>query len=272
MGRVVAIVAVVVVLVIGLAWAFQRRLVYFPASAPVPPAGTVLPGAVDVSFRTDDGLALRAWLVTPRGPDRGTAVLVAPGNAGDRSVRVPFAAALAGRGLTVLLLDYRGYGGNPGGPSEEGLARDAVAARRFLVEERGFQPDRLLYYGESLGCAVVTHLATRHPPAGLVLRSPFTDLASVGRAHYPFLPVRALLRDRYPVADEIATVQVPVTVVYGGADSVVPPAQSRRVAAAAPALHALVEVPGADHNDRALLDGPALIDAVTALATRSVPG
>jgi pimeloyl-ACP methyl ester carboxylesterase len=126
----------------------------------------------------------------------------------------------------------------------------------------------LLYLGESLGAAVVTELATEHPPAALVLRSPFVDLAAVGAEHYPFLPVRALLRDRYPVAERVATIRVPTTVVLGDADSIVPPAQSRAVAAAAAGLHRLVEVPGADHNDRVLLDGDALVDAVVELAGR----
>jgi len=140
------------------------------------------------------------------------------------------------------------------------------AARSFLLDEAGVPPGRLLYFGESLGAAVVTELATVYPPAGLVLRSPFVDLAAVAGVHYPFLPVRALLRDRYPVADGIARVPVPTTVVYGTADSIVPPEQSRVVAEAAPELHRLVAVRGADHNDRALLDGPEVIGAVTELA------
>ena len=90
-------------------------------------------------------------------------------------------------GFGVLLFDYRGYGGNPGSPTESGLALDVRAAFRFLVEEAGVPPQRLLYYGESLGAAVVTELATEHPPAGLLLRSPFVDLAAVGQVHYPFL-------------------------------------------------------------------------------------
>jgi uncharacterized protein len=122
------------------------------------------------------------------------------------------ARALAGAGLAVLLFDYRGYGGNPGRPSEQGLARDVRAAHRFLIDEAEVAPTRLLYFGESLGAAVVSELASEHPPAGLVLRSPFVDLASVGRVHYPFLPVRTLLRDRYPLADQLAGVKVPTTV------------------------------------------------------------
>jgi hypothetical protein len=259
--------AVVLAVLTGLLWGLQRRLVYFPDAGPVPAAGEVLPGARDVVLQTSDGLRLGAWFLPGRDAE-APAVLVANGNGGHRGLRAPLAAALAGRGLAVLLFDYRGYGGNPGSPSEEGLARDVRAARAHLLEEAGVPPDRLLYLGESLGAAVVTELATEHPPAALVLRSPFVDLAAVGAAHYPFLPVRALLRDRYPVAERVAAIRVPTTVVLGGADSIVPPAQSRAVAAAAAGLHRLVEVPGADHNDRVLLDGDALVDAVVELAGR----
>jgi pimeloyl-ACP methyl ester carboxylesterase len=95
---------------------------------------------------------------------------------------------------------------------------------------------------------------------------PFVDLAAVGSAHHPFLPVRSLLRDRYPVAQQVAEVAVPTTVVHGSSDTVVPPAQSRQVAAAAAQLHRLVEVPGADHDDGLLLDGDLLVRAVVELA------
>lgn len=249
-------------------WALQRHLIYFPATGPVPPAAAVLPGARDVVLETSDGLRLGGWYVPARPPGRGFAVLVANGNAGDRSLRAPLAAALSRRGLSVLLFDYRGYAGNPGSPSEEGLARDVRAARVYLVDDVGVRPDRIVYFGESLGAAVVTELAVEHPPAGLVLRSPFTDLAAVGQEHYPFLPVRLLLRDRYPVRAQVAQVRAPVSVVYGGADSVVPPQQSVAVAEAAVRLHRLVAVDGADHNDPAFADGPILVDVIADVADR----
>ncbi|MGI5127717.1 alpha/beta hydrolase [Pseudonocardia sp. CA-107938] len=259
------VVAVLAAGLIGL-WAGQRALIYFPQTgSPIRPADDVLPGARDVTLRTADGLDLGAWFL----PAGVTTVLVANGNAGDRSVRAPLAAALAARGLSVLLFDYRGYGGNPGTPTEEGLALDVRAAHRYLVDDLGVPPGRILYYGESLGAAVVTELATEHPPAGLLLRSPFTELADVGRAHYPFLPVGALLRERYPLAEGLRRISVPTTVVYGSADRMVPPALSRAVAAAAAGPVEVVEVPGADHNDLALLRGPELIGAVGALAERA---
>jgi uncharacterized protein len=244
----------------------QRRLVYFPSRLPVPPAGEMIAGARDVALRTDDGLELGGWLVTPSRGALGVAVLVANGNAGDRSMRAPLAAALAREGLTTLLFDYRGYGGNPGAPTEPGLALDARAARRALVEHSRLPSRRLVYFGESLGTAVVAELATHQRPAGLVLRSPFVDLASVGRAHYPFLPVGRLLLDRYPLAAHLAEVDVPTTVVYGTGDSIIPPEQSLAVARAARGPTRIVTVHGADHNDPALVDGPQVIGAVLEMA------
>jgi pimeloyl-ACP methyl ester carboxylesterase len=265
--RVALVVLVVLALVVTVAWLLQRRLIFFPDRSAPPHASQVIAGAQDVTLRTVDGMALGAWLIRPPPgtPDRRLAALVAPGNAGNRLGRAPLGSALAGLGLTVLLVDYRGYGGNPGSPSEEGLARDIDAARTYLVDQAGIPGDRLLYYGESLGAAVVTALAIRHPPAGLVLRSPFIDLPAAGQEHYPFLPVRLLARDRFPVRDLIAQVTAPTLIVYGTADSVVPPAQSVAVADSAAGPSRVVAVEGADHNDASLLHGRELVDAVADL-------
>ncbi|HKS49096.1 MAG TPA: alpha/beta fold hydrolase [Amycolatopsis sp.] len=264
-GRVLiglAVAVTIVAVVLGTVFALQRKLIYLPSGGPVPNAADVLPGGRDVTLVTGAGLRLTAWYF-PAAAARAT-VLVAPGNAGNRSLRVPLARALRERGLSVLLLDYRGYGGNYGKPTESGLARDVRAAREFLVRDQGVPPERLVYFGESLGSAVVAELAAEHPPAGLVLRSPFVDLASVGQRHYPFLPVRLLLLDKFPAAAHLRRVRAPVTVVYGTSDSIVPPAQSRAVAEAAGGR--TVEVPGAGHNDPALLDGPLLVDAIAEAA------
>jgi len=192
-------------------------------------------------------------------------VIVAPGNAGNRSHRVPLANALTEAGFDVLLVDYRGYGGNPGSPSESGLALDIRAAYGAVLDS-GVPAERILLFGESLGGAVVTALATEVPAAGLVLRSPFVDLASVASDAYPFLPVRWLLQDELAVLDPIRDVRIPVAVVYGTADSIVDPAQSLRVAEAAPNAVAELAVEGADHNDSALGYGPQVVAAVRAVA------
>jgi uncharacterized protein len=198
--RTAGIVLLLFAVLVGLLWAFQRRLIYLPDSGPTATAGSVLPGAREVALETGDGLRLAAWYLPGSAPD-AAGVLVANGNGGHRGLRAPLARALG--------------------------------------------------------------------DAGLVLRSPFVDLASVGAVHYPFLPVRAVLRDRYPVAEHVARVQVPTTVVYGSGDSIVPPDQSRAVADASAGLHRLVEVPGADHNDPVLLDGNAVVAAVVELAERA---
>lgn len=260
----VAMIAVVVVLL--LLWTFQRNLIYFPDTSAVPPASEVIPEALDVTLKTADGLSLGAWFAPPsRAADTGMAVLVAPGNAGNREGRSEFAELLSANGFAVLLMDYRGYGGNPGRPSEAGLALDADAAVAALTE-LGYPPDRTIYFGESLGTGVVSALQERQPPAGVVLRSPFTQLADVGSYHYPWLPVRALLRNRFPVLDLMSRSEVPATVIYGDADSVVPPELSRRVADGAASLNEVVVLPGANHNDPVMF-GDQVVEAVTQLAS-----
>jgi pimeloyl-ACP methyl ester carboxylesterase len=258
----------VVLLLVGMGamvWSLQRQLIYFPDSTPVPAAADVIAGARDVTLHTADGLELGAWFVPAAGPaDTGMVVLVAPGNGGNRAGRAGLAEELSRRGLAVLLMDYRGYGGNPGAPSEDGLADDADAAVTALTN-LGYPAQRTLYFGESLGCGVVAALQARHPPAGIVLRSPFTDLADVAAHHYPWLPVRTLLRDRFPVLEHLATSDVPVTVIYGDRDSVVPTVLSARVADHAPALAERVVLTDADHNDPVMF-GPRVAAAVARLA------
>lgn len=262
--------AVIVVLVasgvLGLLWTQQRRLVYFPSPGPVPSVavlGAVAPDARDVVIRTADGLELGAWFFPGATP--GPAVLVCNGNGGDRSMRAALALALRAMGPSVLLFDYRGYGGNPGRPTEDGLAADARAARAWLAEQPQVDARRIAYFGESLGAAVALGLAAEQPPAALILRSPFTSLADAGAVHYPWLPVRWLLIDRYPSADRIGALRAPLLVIAGDRDDIVPADLSRRLYEAAPEPKTWLTVPGAGHNDVALLDGPLMLAAIQRL-------
>jgi fermentation-respiration switch protein FrsA (DUF1100 family) len=258
MKRILVVLAVVVVGFVGLLWLFQRSLIYLPTAE----LGPVPPGIQEATFTTSDGLELGGWFFPAGGTD-GRAVLVSSGNAGNRSHRVRLAEALRERGWAVLLYDYRGYGGNPGRPSERGLARDARAAVSWLADHDDVDAARIAYFGESLGAAVAVDLATERPPVALVLRSPFTSLVDVGRVHYPFLPVGLLLRDRFPLVDQLRAYDGPVLVISGEADTIIPPAQSAAVAAAAHRSRHVV-IAGADHNDPALLDGEELVEAVVA--------
>jgi hypothetical protein len=255
---------------VGVLDALQRQLIYFPDSARVPPAGDVIEGACDVTLQTSDGLALGAYLVPAAGDaDLRMAVLLAPGNGGNRSARAGLASELSRRGLAVLVMDYRGYGGNPGSPSEDGLGRDAEAAA-LALDRLGYPPTRTIYFGESLGTGVVAALQARRTPAGLVLRSPFTELADVGTHHYPWLPVRLLLKDRFPVSPLLRSSQVPVTVIYGDRDSIVPSRLSAQVADEVRILAERVVFRGADHNDEVMF-GPRVAAAVAHLATAVAP-
>lgn len=224
----------------------------------MPPASAVLPGARDVVIETADGLALGAWFL----PGRGPAVLILGGNAGDRSMRAPLAAGLHRMGLAVLLIDYRGYGGNPGKPTEDGLAADARAAHDWLSAQPDVDAQRIAYFGESLGAAVAVGLAVERPPGALILRSPFTSLADVAGVHYPWLPVRRLLMDRFPSIDRIGALDAPLLVVAGEADDIVPFSLSRRLYEAAPQPRQFLSIPGAGHNDRVFLDGPQMLSTI----------
>jgi hypothetical protein len=215
-----------------------------------------------VTFETGDGLRLSGWFFAAPGASPRVTVLVFNGNAGHRAHRSPLAAALHRHGLQVLLVDYRGYGGNPGTPSENGLAADSQAARAYLAGRPDVDRSRIVYFGESLGTAVAVALAVEHPPAALVLRSPFTSMIDLGRHHYPFLPVRLLLRDRFAAIDRIQHVRVPLLVIAGGQDRIVPIDNSRRLYDAAVAPKTLVVLPDADHNDFELLAGVEMIQAI----------
>lgn len=261
MRRAAVVVVIVTVMVasglLALVWSQQRRLIYFPSPGPVPPAASVLPNGRDVTLRSDD-IDLGAWYFPVAGSD--TAVLVCNGNGGDRSMRAELAAALNAMGLSVLLFDYRGYGGNPGTPTEEGLAADARAAQAWLAGQPNLA--KVIYFGESLGGAVAVGLAVERPPAALVLRSPFSSLPDVASVHYPWLPVRRLLIDRYPSVDRIASVRAPLLVIAGDRDDIVPSTLSRRLYDAGNEPKRWLEVPGVGHNDPALLDGPQMLAAI----------
>ena len=259
------LVSIVLGVVAGLAliWLGQRRLIYLPFGN-VPPLTSVgLPRAEDVSFTTDDGETLHGWFVPAASTPARFTVIVFNGNAGNRSFRARLAASFARLGMSTLLFDYRGYGGNAGRPTEDGLTRDARAARAYLTRRADVDTSRLIFFGESLGAAVALRLATESPPFALVLRSPFASLTEVGRHHYPFLPVRWMLRDRYPSIDLAETLSCPTLVIAGDRDSIIPVEHSRQLYEAIKTEKKLVVIPGADHNDEALLDSPELLQAVS---------
>lgn len=258
--KLLIVLAVTVLGLLALIWVFQRRLIYFPTQHVINPS-LELPRVEEVELSTDDGLVLTAWFVAPEHPSSGMVILF-NGNAGNRSDRIPLARELTEEGYGALLVDYRGYGNNTGSPSESGLAADARAAFAFLKTRDDVDPARLAYFGESLGAAVALGLAVEHPPAALLLRSPFTSLADVGSTHYPWLPVSFLLWDQYPNTDRIEKLETPVMVIAGSADRIVPPQQSIELYEAASQPKQLVVIEQAGHNDFELLAGEKMIGEI----------
>jgi fermentation-respiration switch protein FrsA (DUF1100 family) len=248
--------------IVAMMWGgLQRRLMYFPFGSVPAPEQVGLAGAEHVVVETDDGLRLAAWFVRAAPPSSGTTVLVFNGNGGNRGMRAPLAAALADRHIASLLLDYRGYGGNLGTPSEAGLTRDARAARRYVTTRSDVDPERVAYFGESLGSGVAVQLATEHPPHRLILRSPYTSIVDVARHHYPFVP-GWVLHDRFPSVDRITQVKSPVLIIAGTRDGVVPAALSQKLHDAANEPKQLLMFEGVDHNDYELLAGRRMVEAI----------
>ncbi|HEY7447916.1 MAG TPA: alpha/beta hydrolase [Vicinamibacterales bacterium] len=235
---------------------------YFPSSGVPTPGEMGLSNVEEASFRTSDGLTLQGWFVrSSSGPARYT-VLMFNGNAGNRAYRAGVAAALRKYGLAVFLFDYRGFGGNPGSPSEGALAMDGRAAREYLLGRPDVVASRIIYFGESLGTAVAVELASAHEPAALILRSPFVSMTELARLHYPFLPARLLLRDRFPSVDHIRRVRCPLLIIAGSNDRIVPIEQSRRLHDVAVAPKTFLMIPEADHNDAELFTGETMITGI----------
>lgn len=248
----------------------QRRMIYFPSSG-LPDVELVLPGAEVVSFETSDGLVLAGWFLQATLADHAATVIVFNGNGGNRSDRVALARALGSKGYSVLLFDYRGYGQNPGRPSEDGLLADGQAAVAYLDSRGDVDHDRIVYFGESLGAAVAIGTALLRSPAVLVLRSPFTSLPDAASVHFPFLPASVLLTDRYPNEDLVGDIGAPVLVIAGSEDRTVPQDQSERVFAAAQHPKRLVVLEGSDHNDQRLTSGSEVVDEVATFIESALP-
>jgi uncharacterized protein len=226
---------------LALLFVVQRTLIYpSPARATIAP----LPGFDMPTLNTDDGLALRSAY---RAPVAGRETIVFFHGNGDSLAGAETATRhIAAAGYGVLLVEYRGYAGHPGKPSEDGLYKDGRAALAWLAR-RGTPPDKVVLVGNSLGSGVATQLATEQRVAGLVLISGFTALPDVAARHYRWLPVALLLRDRYANRDKMSRVSAPVLLLHGEADTLIPPRHSVVLAGAAHKA-TLALVPHAGHE------------------------
>jgi uncharacterized protein len=236
-------------LIVG--WGLERHFLYFPTRVleSTPEAHGL--AAEELDLRAEDGVRLRGWRL--RGPGR-RALLYFHGNAGNAADRLDRSRILVERlGLDVFLVDYRGYGLSEGEPSEDGLYRDARAVYE-AARQRGFDPARIVLFGESLGSAVAVDLAARSGCEAVVLETPFLSVAEMARVHYPFVPA-FLIRSRYDNAAKIVRVSAPKLFLVAERDEVAPAEQGRRLYELAPAPKTLYVVPGAAHNDTYVVGG-----------------
>lgn len=234
----------------GVAYVVQRKLQYFPDAGPVPLPDR--PGLVEVKLRTRDGVDLYAWHWKGRKP---LTLLVFHGNAGHRGHRMDFIEGFHSRGWGVFLLDYRGYGGSGGSPTEEGFYKDADAALAYVEKQGG----KIVYLGRSIGSAVAMDLASRTRPAGLIVDSAALAMADVASAAYRFLPVRLLMKDRFDCVGKIERIGCPLLALHGDRDKIIPIALGRKLHAAFPGEKKWVELKETGHNSPR---GRAYYDAV----------
>lgn len=209
-------------LIVTLAYVLQPGMLYLPG---MPGRElTATPGDVGLDFEnvaleTSDGVAVHGWFVP--GASRRV-LLYFHGNAGNISHRVYSIREFHDLGLSVLIIDYRGYGQSGGKPTEKGLYRDAVAAWDYLVHGRGIAPQDVIVFGRSLGGSVASWLAAKVDPGALIVDSSFTSVPDVGQEVYPWLPVRLLSRFRHSTREHVKQTASPVLVVHSRDDEIIP--------------------------------------------------
>lgn len=223
-----------------LVWSQQDRLIYPAPRVVAPPTG----GFEQVTYRTGDGLDITAGH-RAAAPDKPT-ILYFHGNGTDWVSSVVATDRMVSEGFGVLAAEYRGYRGNPGSPSEQGLYMDGRAALRFLAE-RGVQADDIILIGNSIGSGVAVQLASEQAPRALILISPFASMRQLVGEKVRWLPTSLLLRSRYENAAKIAQIDAPVVILHGDADTLIPDAHARQLAAIPQDAH-LVIFEGKGHD------------------------
>ncbi len=220
MLKIIGWVLVVYLLISGFMYFMQQHMLYFPDThKPIPQAWGV-PEMKPITLATKDGLTLTSWYKPSTDPHLPTFVYF-HGNAGHIGSRGFLVKPLLSAGYGVLLVGYRGYGGNPGNPSEQGFYQDGSAAIKFLRKKN--VPDKcIVIYGASIGSGVAVEIANRYPIGALILQAPFTSMTDVASFHYPYLPLRWLIRDRYTSIDKIDAIDAPLLIMHGKRDTVVP--------------------------------------------------
>jgi len=233
----------------------QRSLMYFPDRSSTTPAAAGLPEATEVPLTASDGVNIRVWQVPPQ-PGKPV-ILYFHGNGGALRYRVERFRRLIGAGIGLVALEYRGYGGLSGSPSEQGLIRDAEAAYAYTAAH--YPVRQIAVWGESLGSGVAVALAAEKPVGRVILEAPFTSALAIGESRYWYLPVRLLMKDRFRSDRRIKKVTAPLLILHGVHDRVVPFSMGERLFELANQPKHIVRFLDGGHED---LDQNGALDAV----------
>lgn len=242
-----------------LLYILQPIFVYFPDNAVrMKPTGFGLHHET-ITLTTADGVNINGWWLPHENP-RAT-MLFLHGNAGNISHRLQKLQIYNRLGLSVLIVDYRGYGLSEGTPTEQGTYLDAEAAWAYLTQVRRIPARDIVLYGESLGGVIAARQASQVAAGALILESTFTSVKDMGKHYYPFLPVNLITRIHYPALEYIQTVASPVLVIHSPTDEIVPYAMGRRLFEAASSPKDFLEIKG-DHNGGFLRSGELYTDGL----------
>ena len=198
---------------------FQRDLLYHPTENNY--GGDRLTVNIEkVKIVTEDNIDLLAWYHN-KDINKFKTILYLHGNAGSLENRIHKINHFEDMNINFLLLSWRGFSGNKGEPTEQGLYQDARSAVKWLIKQGVFE-ENIIIYGESLGTGVTTEIAQNKNFAGIILESPFTSMVAAGKSKYPIFPIRLLLKDRYESDKKIKNIKSPVLIMHGEQDNIVP--------------------------------------------------
>lgn len=256
-------VAIAVLTFIIIFWRFEVSQVYRPGRKLCATGAELGRTFEDIHFQAADGVDLHGWYfpadATSKRSDR--AFLICHWNEGNVSHQLRLCRVLLRTGAAVFVFDYRGYGRSKGLPTEDGTYQDGQAAYQWL-RGKGFAPEKIVLFGESLGGAIATEVAVREKASGLILQSTFTNVPDIGVMRFPWLPVRTLGRIRYNTLDKLPRITMPVLVMHSRKDEVVPFRQAENNYTAANEPKFFRELP-CKHYDPAC-EEPAFQQAVDA--------
>jgi uncharacterized protein len=255
----IVLVLAVALAIIGLgANRLQRVLMYVPDTERVSPQAAGLINVEEISLKTDDGAQVLAWWSRAK-PGQPT-LLYFHGNAGSLATRSERLKLYQDAGVGVLMMTYRGYGGSTGTPTEKSNVSDGKQAYAFL-RQSGVPADQIIVYGESLGTGVAVQVAADKTVAGLILDAPYTSMVDLAELHYPILPSRFFMTDRYQSIVHIKNVTAPLLVIHGARDVTVPATMGKALFDAANEPKQIEILPEAGHSDHYLHGTPELVFA-----------